>query len=131
MFNGPYTLVPIEELPNYRVSVVKRGDISVGKLQLEELPGGEMPPPGSARSRIARRVRVRAAMLITFFWKFVLAVVAELKRSGFLLNSSRFDSHTHLDLARRELNGAEEPAAFATVGVCCAQGLGLDRSLRC
>ena len=89
--------------------------IVLGTITIEELPGNRCllrVPPNRGASAEARAKDPEGRLLQTY----LDAAISELRSLGFLASSSRFESHSVLDTARRELDSASEPEAFAAVG---------------
>lgn len=88
---------------------------SIGLIYVDDLPAG------FARLRVPKGRGGRDESWNSdpdgrLFSSFLEAVLDELRAFGFLSTSSRFESHSIIDTATRELEAAEEPEAIAAVG---------------
>lgn len=85
----------------------------IGIIHVEGMPGQRtlvrVPPAGVIKSPPLSA--------------FLEAALSELEKLGFLAGSSRFRSHTALDVARRELDAAEGSTSFANIGNSCRAAL--------
>jgi hypothetical protein len=99
------------------------GGEPIGYIHCEQLPGQRtrmrVPPGRGSRSPTAWSLDRDG----TLFSAFLRAALSELRKSGFLASSSRFQSHAALVTARRELDAAEDSAAFAAIGNICRSAM--------
>jgi hypothetical protein len=98
------------------------GGGDIGLIEVDELPGTRVRmrvPAGRGDPTSSWSADPEGEL----FSAYLGAALGELRRSGFLANSSRFESHEVLQTARRELDAAADSTSFANIGNSCRTAL--------
>jgi hypothetical protein len=93
------------------------GGSVIGGIQIDPLIGGR------SRVHVPANYAPTDPKWARLWHEYLSRVHAELKRLGFLAPASRFKSHDVLQTARRELDAAQDSAAYANVGNSCLGAL--------
>lgn len=126
-------------LPAIVIGVISESESgTIGIIQVEGLPGERtrlrVPAERGAKIRDSHYVPTpwhdvgptanwRKDPRGEFFSAFLGVLLLELRNSGFLSTSSRFESHSVVETARRELDAAEDAASLAAIGNICRSAM--------